>query len=335
MTQWFVTHPSVLTAAIALSLLWLAEATVPFFLHRRRRGSHGGRNVALGLMNGTLRALFFPAALVLVTGAAESRELGLLRMTALPAWAQAVLALVLLDLAGYGWHVACHQWRFLWRFHAVHHHDDSVDSTTAFRFHAGDVLIGSLVTLVAAGVLGLQVQHVLLYEAVLVPLSIFHHGNIRVPQRLDRVLRRVIVTPSIHWVHHSRWVAETDSNYAGIFSFWDRLFGTLRLRDDPAQIRMGLDGYRAADHATLRGCLMTPFAPIKSLPGRDTRARAVRLPAPVPRRPRGLADHPLWPGSPSELPPGAGPALGSIWIRTATRARIPMTVVAPWECAVP
>src|SRR5207247_2445524 len=87
-------------------------------------------------------------------------------------------------------------------------------------------------------------------------------------ERADRALRWVVVTPRMHWVHHSRWQPETDSNYAGIFSFWDRLFGTFRLRQDPATLELGLDGYDAAIHATLRGCLATPFGPIKSRPGR-------------------------------------------------------------------
>lgn len=279
-------HATTVGAAIALALLWFAEALFPFFVGRRARGAHGTRNLTLGIIGGAVRATFFPAGLVLVTAALDALGLGVLRLVPLPAWAQAVLAVLLLDLATYAWHVASHHWRFLWRFHAVHHHDDSVDSTTAFRFHAGDVLATALVTLCVVGALGLRVEHVLLYEALLIPLSIFHHGNIRLPARVDRALRWVIVTPSLHWVHHSRWVAETDSNYAGIFSFWDYLFGTLRVHEDPASLRVGLDGYAERDHSTLAGCLLTPFGPIKSRAGSDSRADSTS----------GLADSQTDPG---------------------------------------
>jgi hypothetical protein len=132
-------------------------------------------------------------------------------------------------------------------------------------------MFGSFVTLAVVGVLGSRVEHVLFYELLLIPLSIFHHGNIRLPGRVDRVLRWLIVTPRMHWVHHSRWIAETNSNYSPLFSLWDRVFGTFRVRGDPAGIRFGLDGYTDADRATLLGCLATPLLPTKSEPGRDTR----------------------------------------------------------------
>lgn len=254
--------------AIALVLLWLAESLFPFFTGRRSRGPHGVRNLTLGIIGGAARATFFPAALAILTTASEARAFGLFRSVPLPAWAMVPAAILLLDLVNYAWHVASHRCRFLWRFHAIHHHDDSVDSTTAFRFHAGDVLITSLVTLCAVAALGLRLEHVLIYEAILVPLSIFHHSNIRLPPRLDHALRWFTVTPSLHWVHHSRWIAETDSNYGGIFPYWDYLFGTLRLRHNPGSIHLGLDGYAREDHSTLRGCLLTPFGPVKNLPGR-------------------------------------------------------------------
>jgi sterol desaturase/sphingolipid hydroxylase (fatty acid hydroxylase superfamily) len=261
--------PSAIAAAISLGLLWMIEGLWPFFT-RHRRGKHGLRNVGLGLINGGARVLFYPALLLLVTTATRVYDVGLLHQIAIPPWSEFLIAVLTLDLVGYAWHIACHQCRFLWRFHAVHHHDDEVDSTTAFRFHVGEVVASSLITIAAAGVLGLGMLHVLVYEALVVPLSIFHHGNARLPARLDRVLGWVIVTPRMHWVHHSRWVRETDSNYSGIFSFWDRLFGTLREREDPQRLHLGLDGYLAKDQ-TLRGCLLTPFGPVKSKPGRDTR----------------------------------------------------------------
>lgn len=295
MTNWIAMHLSALTAAAALAVLWLAEGLYPAFAHGRTRRAHGLRNVVLGLINGVARALFFPAALVIVATTTMRFDAGLLRMVQLPAWAEGILGIVLLDMAGYAWHVASHRWRLLWRFHAVHHHDDAVDSTTAFRFHFGDVMIGSFVTLAVVGILGLRVEHVLLYELLLMPLSIFHHGNIHLPGRVDRVLLWLIVTPRMHWVHHSPWIAETNSNYSPLFSFWDRVFGTFRVRGDPAGIRFGLDGYADTDRATLLGCLLTPLGPIKSQPGRDARPDrddAAPRASPPERRPERAGERP-------------------------------------------
>jgi sterol desaturase/sphingolipid hydroxylase (fatty acid hydroxylase superfamily) len=294
MSHWIAASPSVLAAAGALAVLWLLESLAPFFVPGRRV-PHGLRNLALGLINGVVRAAFFPAAVVALTELGRAHHLGLLRLLVLPSWAGALIAILVLDLANYLWHVASHRWTFLWRFHAVHHHDEAVDATTALRFHAGDVVLNSAFTLAVVLPMGLEVWHILLYETLLIASSIFHHANIRIPEGLDRPLRVLIVTPRMHWVHHSRWHEETDSNYSGLFSFWDRLFGTFRLRPDPATLTLGLDGYDAADYATLRGCLVTPLGPIKSRPGRsnakarsshEAPARSAPAPSPPSAAPR-------------------------------------------------
>lgn len=262
---------SPLVAAAALGALWAVESVAPFFLHDHHHGgraAHGLRNAALGAINGGLRMLVFPVALLAVSGGAAEWQTGLLHLLRAPGVVELLLAILLLDAWNYAWHIACHKLPVLWRFHTVHHHDDAVDTSTAFRFHTGDILMCAAATLAAVVVLGLTIQQVLVYELVLLPASLFHHSNIRLPERVDRVLRAVVVTPRMHWVHHSRWQPETDSNYSSIFSFWDRLFGTMRLRRDPASLELGLDGYSARETGTIRGCLATPIGPVKSLPGR-------------------------------------------------------------------
>jgi sterol desaturase/sphingolipid hydroxylase (fatty acid hydroxylase superfamily) len=110
----------------------------------------------------------------------------------------------------------------------------------------------------------------LVYESILLPVIMFHHSNVRVPGSIDRVVRLVIVTPWMHWVHHSRYQPETDSNFASILSVWDRVFGTYRLRSDPHALRLGLDGFDRSRRRTLWGMLASPF---RRLPGRGKRGR--------------------------------------------------------------
>jgi sterol desaturase/sphingolipid hydroxylase (fatty acid hydroxylase superfamily) len=103
------------------------------------------------------------------------------------------------------------------------------------------------------------VWHLLLYEAVLLPVIQFHHSNVNIPRWLDRALRIVIASPFMHRVHHSRYQPETDSNYSSVFSFWDRVFGTFRERPDIESIHFGLRGYDDEKHQDFSGLLVTPF----------------------------------------------------------------------------
>ena len=245
-------------AAAALALLWSLEAVIPMFEPAGSRWRHELSNVALGVLNALLVSALFAASSLLVTDWAEQHAFGLLHALRLPGalrWAMAVLAL---DLWQYVWHRMNHRIPLLWRFHAVHHSDAALSASTAVRFHTGEIVLSSLVRLLVLPLLGLTIGEVLLYEALLLPVILFHHSNIRIPERIDRPLRAVIVTPRMHWVHHSEHRPETDSNYSSILSVWDRLFRSFRIRRDPENLRLGL-GLDGGQWTTLRGMLLYPF----------------------------------------------------------------------------
>jgi len=168
--------------------------------------------------------------------------------------------LLLFDAWMYAWHVLNHKLPLLWRFHAVHHADRELDTSSALRFHTGEIILSGCARLAVLPAIGLTIQQLLLYETMLLPVILFHHANVRIPKRLDEWIRAVIVTPRMHWVHHSRLRPETDSNYASVLSVWDRLFGTFRMRDDPGRIELGLDEDRdERQWRTLWGMLIRPF----------------------------------------------------------------------------
>ncbi len=52
----------------------------------------------------------------------------------------------------------------------------------------------------------------------------FNHANIKIPTRIDKVLRLFIVTPDMHRIHHSRDRNEHDTNFGFALSVWDRFF---------------------------------------------------------------------------------------------------------------
>ena len=251
-------------AAVALlALLLLAESAHPFFdFFRQRpseRGRHALRNLALGLGNGALVAVVFAGLWV---GAAEwtaARGWGLLNLAPLPPWAHAAGAVLLLDLWTYAWHRANHAVPFLWRFHRVHHADARMDVTTASRFHTGEIVLSSLLRIPVLVIVGATAWELVLYETLMFAVVQFHHANVGVGPRLDRALRAVVPTPAMHKVHHSRWQRETDSNYGALFSWWDRLFGSFRLRQRPEEIELGLNQFPGEE--TVGSLLRMPLAP--------------------------------------------------------------------------
>jgi sterol desaturase/sphingolipid hydroxylase (fatty acid hydroxylase superfamily) len=228
-----------IAAAVGLTLMLGLESWLPA-AGRRGRARHAARNLARGLLNAVVLAVLAGPLVARVSGWAEDGGFGLLRMLSLPPAVAAVAAFLLFDAWMYLWHRANHAFGFLWRFHRLHHSDAEMDATTAVRFHVGEILISSAMRLALIPLLGVTVRQLLVYEALLLPVILFHHSNVRFPERLDRRVRLLIVTPAIHRVHHSRLRAESDSNYASVFSFWDRVAGTLRLRTDGRPVSFGL-----------------------------------------------------------------------------------------------
>lgn len=257
MTESFAAKP--VAAALVLGLMWLLEGLAPMFEGRRDRVRHGASNVALGLANAAVVALAFAAATVAATEWARENSFGALRWLGIQGAAAAAAGFVLIDLWQYFWHRMNHASSFLWRFHAVHHADRELEASSGLRFHTGEIVLSSVARLAVLPILGVSIAHVLLYEAVLLPVVLFHHANVRLPEDADRRLRWLVVTPRMHWVHHSRHQPETDSNYSSVFSLWDRLFGSFRLSRDPGALRLGLADMRKRDWATLPGMLAMPF----------------------------------------------------------------------------
>jgi sterol desaturase/sphingolipid hydroxylase (fatty acid hydroxylase superfamily) len=251
---------------VILALLWLGEGWIPFYDQFRGRFRdrlrHDGKNLALGLGNAALLALLFAVAFARIDARADRAGFGLLRLVTWPSWAGLLVAFVLIDLWMYLWHRANHAIPFLWRFHRMHHSDPAMDATTGVRFHTGEVVLSALARLAVVPLLGVSLRQLAVYEAVFLPIVLFHHSNVNLPRRLDHGLLALIVTPAMHRVHHSRWRPETDSNYGSVFPCWDRLFGTFRLRGDARTIHLGLDGLDTPEWQGLRGMLTTPLGPL-------------------------------------------------------------------------
>ena len=220
-----------------LALLFVLERWRPAALPPKGDGRFGwrrlGRNAALWLATVGLSPLVIVPVSVAAAGIAPAW-----RDTAgwwPPGWLGLAVDIIILDLWIYWWHRANHALQPLWRFHEVHHLDHFLDTTTAFRFHVVEVLIGAAVRAVLIIALDIPLVSVLVFEVVVLCASVFHHSNVKLPPRLEKALSKVVITPSIHWVHHHAIRSDTDSNYGTLFSFWDRLFRSAsRTRRTPA-----------------------------------------------------------------------------------------------------
>lgn len=201
-------------------LLAVGERLAPSAPAPSRGGARIVRNVGLWLAN-TLMNPFVTAPI----GVAAA-GLDVWSRPELPAWASLAIDLLLLDLWVYAWHRANHEWPLLWRFHRVHHLDQFLDTTSAVRFHPGEVLISAAARAPLIVVADISIASILVFDTLVLLGALFHHSNLRLPSWLERALRAVIVTPSHHWVHHHAVHADTNSNYGTILTVWDRLFSS-------------------------------------------------------------------------------------------------------------
>ena len=174
----------------------------------------------------------------------------------LQGWAGVLLDILILDLAIYWWHRLNHEIPFLWRFHEVHHLDERLDTTTAVRFHFGEVILSACARAVPILALGIPLTTVVIFELLVLISAIFQHSNISLPPRLERTLSKVLITPSIHWVHHHAIRADTDSNYGTILSIWDPLFGTRSKTERSPAMPIGVQGLK---DVPLRQLIVRPF----------------------------------------------------------------------------
>jgi sterol desaturase/sphingolipid hydroxylase (fatty acid hydroxylase superfamily)/uncharacterized membrane protein YdjX (TVP38/TMEM64 family)/rhodanese-related sulfurtransferase len=244
---------------LLLMVLW--EVLAP------RRAQAVGRllrwpnNLGLIVLDTIIVRLLFPFAAVGIAFVAQAQGWGFFNLIHAPAWLAIPVTVLLLDLIIYAQHVAFHAVPWLWRLHRMHHADLDFDVTTGLRFHPGEIVLSMLIKLAAVLLLGAPPVAVLVFEVVLNATSMFNHGNVRLPCRLDRVLRLMVVTPEMHRVHHSIEQRETDSNFGFNLPWWDRLFGTYRAQPalGHAHMVIGIEQFREPRELWLHRMLIQPL----------------------------------------------------------------------------
>ena len=218
-------------------------------------------NISLIIIDNMIVRLIVPFTAASVAVYAQRNQIGLLHLVSLPLSASVIVSVVLLDLLIYAQHVLFHHVPLFWRVHKVHHIDQEIDVTTGLRFHPVEIVLSTLIKCVAVLLLGIPLMAIILFEIFLNVTSMFNHGNINLPVRLDKFLRLIVVTPDMHRIHHSTIGEETNSNFGFNLPWWDRLFGTYKAQPQKnhAQMEIGLKEYRDVKKTGLLALLLTPF----------------------------------------------------------------------------
>lgn len=262
---WVLTHEWMIrigafAGVFALVALW--ELASPRRALQLPRAQRWASNLGIVLLNTAIVRLLFPTAAVGMAALSAEKGWGLLNNFAVPFWLAVPLAVVAMDFVIWLQHVMVHAVPALWRLHRVHHADLDYDLTTGTRFHPLEIVLSMGIKFATIALLGAPVLAVVVFEVLLSACAMFNHGNIRLPDRLDRALRWVLVTPDMHRVHHSVEDDESNSNFGFNLPWWDRLFGTYREQPRAGQIGMtiGIHGHTDPHEvAGLPGMLMLPF----------------------------------------------------------------------------
>ena len=254
--------PAWLTVAVVagtFGALLVFELRRPLRKERENKLRRVARNFAVaGTAAVALAVSEMPVAEKL-TSLVERKQIGLVKIIKMPVWLETVLAVLLLDYTFYLWHVLTHKIGFLWRFHLAHHVDLEMDATTAFRFHAGEMIISTAFRAGQILIIGVSPLTFSVWQTFMLVNVLFHHSNARLPENLEKYLVFFIVTPRYHDIHHRAALEKTDSNWASGFSFWDRLYGTYRNDFDEHAEPIGVLAFQNANELTLPLILVLPF----------------------------------------------------------------------------
>ncbi len=249
-----------------LSLFILLEIRWPRHPRLIPRSQRWPANFVLIIVNGVCVKLVFPISTFGLAMWSSEQQWGVLNQLNFNTYLSIPLSILLLDFAIYWQHRLFHALPVLWRIHRMHHVDPDYDVSLGLRFHPIEILLSMAIKLAIILLLGAPVMAVFLFEVILNGMAMFNHSNLKLPNKLDGILRRFVVTPDMHRVHHSQRINEHNSNYGFNLSCWDRWFNSYIAQPKLGhqQLRFGLSGWPdAKDNRQLKGLLSLPFRSAK------------------------------------------------------------------------
>ncbi|WP_337269949.1 sterol desaturase family protein [Oryzifoliimicrobium ureilyticus] len=171
-----------------------------------------------------------------------------------PLMAQVVLGLVIAEFGLYMAHRLAHEHLSLWRFHALHHSVERLWVINTGRFHFVDSLVKIALSQIPLYFIGAPLDVFLWIGAVTAFIGLLTHCNIAVR---TGPLDWIFSTPRLHRWHHSRVLAEGNTNYGENLVLWDQLLGTYYNPPRQSSTDIGITGRVASG---FWGQLVQPFS---------------------------------------------------------------------------
>ena len=244
------------------ALLAIAEVIIPRRDLKIPRLKRWGNNLGLSAFNSILVKMMFPIAGTGLAVLCMENQWGLLNFLNLPIWLGIGIYIIVFDFSIYWQHRLFHLVDPLWRLHRMHHTDLDYDITTGNRFHPLSIVISIVIKMIVVLIMGPVLVAVLISEVLLNLTSMFNHSNIQLPQKVDKLLRLVLVTPDMHSIHHSQDELEHNCNFGFCFPWWDRMFSTYL--DEAAlahqSLKIGIKGFDEDNSIWIHNLLVQPFA---------------------------------------------------------------------------
>jgi sterol desaturase/sphingolipid hydroxylase (fatty acid hydroxylase superfamily) len=259
--------PVVLTAGVVIGTIAavvIAERRLPLRRRREPFARHAARDVAIAALSALATRQSQSAFIDPLLRRLHSERLGLLGALELPAPLRVTAGILLLDYTLWIWHGLNHRMPSLWRFHRVHHVDLDLDAATGARFHFGEMTLAALFRWLQLRLIGPDPLAVSVWQTMLLASIFFHHSNTRLPERADRALAHVFVTPRMHGIHHSTVEHHTNSNFASLFTWWDILHGVFRIDVPQDDITIGVPAYQRPEQVTFPRALALPLQATKN-----------------------------------------------------------------------
>lgn len=215
---------------LAVGFVFLLTYLVEYLFPQRKellKTNHDLKNIIVGLVNllfSFLSGYYLQKLMVY----ASANHFGMIPFSKLPNLLSVIFQILCIDLFVYWWHRINHRIPMLWRFHKFHHEDESMNTTTAVRFHTIELFFSVIAKAIFLTLIGATVTGLIAYGILFFPVVLLVHSNIRINEKIDLLLRKLIISPLMHRIHHSNVIVETNSNYGSVFPYWDLIFKSYR-----------------------------------------------------------------------------------------------------------
>lgn len=228
-----------------LIILIMAEILFPKKKRIHNRKDRWITNGLITLINtASVNIVHIAIPLIAIVAAVDvsNGKMGLFNIINFPIWIEIILTVIILDFIIWGQHLLSHKIPFVWRFHRMHHTDRDLDVTTAVRFHPFEIIFSMFIKITSIYILGASAIAVIIFEIMLNGMAMFNHANLRIPFRIENILRKFIVTPDLHRIHHSIYIDEHNKNFGFSLSIWDKIFRCYleQPRDGHKDMKLGL-----------------------------------------------------------------------------------------------